>query len=67
MKSLAEELRGHGLQAMCVLPGSVDTAMLRGSGFSPQMSPDEVAKLVVYATLDAPDAMNGSAIEMFGP
>jgi 3-oxoacyl-[acyl-carrier protein] reductase len=67
VKSLAEELRGHGLQAMCVLPGSVDTAMLRGSGFSPQMSPDEVAKLVVYATLDAPDAMNGSAIEMFGP
>jgi NAD(P)-dependent dehydrogenase (short-subunit alcohol dehydrogenase family) len=67
VKSLAEELRGGGVQAMSVLPGSVDTAMLHGSGFAPQMTADEVANLVAYAALDAPDAMNGSAIEMFGP
>jgi 3-oxoacyl-[acyl-carrier protein] reductase len=67
VKSLAEELRGHGLQAMSVLPGSVDTEMLRGGEFKPVMSPDEVAGLVAYAALDAPDGMNGSAIEMFGP
>jgi 3-oxoacyl-[acyl-carrier protein] reductase len=36
-------------------------------GFPPQMSPADVAGLVVYAALDAPDAMNGSAIECFGP
>ena len=30
-------------------------------------STDEVAGVVVYAALDAPDAMNGSAIEVFGP
>ena len=66
-KALAEELRGTGLQALAVLPGSVDTPMLEGSGFSPGMTPDEVAGLVVYAALDAPAAMNGSAIEMFGP
>lgn len=67
VKSLAEELRGHGLQAMSVLPGSVDTEMLRGGEFKPVMTPDEVAGLVAYAALDAPDGMNGSAIEMFGP
>jgi 3-oxoacyl-[acyl-carrier protein] reductase len=66
-KALAEELRGTGLQSLAVLPGSVDTAMLVGSGFSPDMTPEEVAALVVYAALDAPAAMNGSAIEMFGP
>jgi 3-oxoacyl-[acyl-carrier protein] reductase len=66
-KSLAEELRGTGLQAMCVMPGSVATTMLDGSGFLPQMTPEDVARLVAYAALDAPDAMNGSAIEMFGP
>jgi 3-oxoacyl-[acyl-carrier protein] reductase len=49
------------------LPGSVSTSMLEGSGFSPQMTPEEVAGLVVYAALDAPDAMNGSAVEIFGP
>jgi 3-oxoacyl-[acyl-carrier protein] reductase len=65
-KSLAEELRGTGLQAMCVLPGSVDTRMLEGSGYAPQMTPDDVAGTVVYDALDAPDAMNGSAIEVFG-
>ncbi|MEO8875982.1 MAG: SDR family oxidoreductase [Polyangiaceae bacterium] len=65
-KALAEELRDTGLQSLCVMPGSVDTAMLVGSGFKSEMTPDEVAGLVTYAALDAPDAMNGSAIEMFG-
>ncbi len=66
-KSLAEELRGTGLQALAVLPGAVDTEMLKGSGYAPQMTAEEVANALVYAALDAPDAMNGSAIEVFGP
>jgi len=65
-KSLAEELRGSGLQALAVLPGSVDTPMVKVGGFPPQMSPEDVARLVAFAALDAPDAMNGSAIECFG-
>lgn len=65
-KSLAEELRGTGLATLSVLPGSVDTTMLVGSGFHPQMTPDDVAATIVYAALDAPDAMNGSALEIFG-
>jgi 3-oxoacyl-[acyl-carrier protein] reductase len=66
-KALAEELRGTGLQTMAVLPGSVDTAMLHDSGFEPQMTPEEVAGTVVYAALDATQAMNGAAFEVFGP
>jgi 3-oxoacyl-[acyl-carrier protein] reductase len=66
MKSLAEEIRGSGLQTMAVLPGSVDTEMLKGSGFIPQMGPSDVAQLVEYLALDAPSAMNGSAVEIFG-
>ena len=65
-KSLAEELRGTGLASIAVLPGAVDTAMLEGSGFEPQMTAEDVANTIVYAALDAPVAMNGSAIEMFG-
>ena len=41
--------------------------MLHGSGFEPLMTPSDVANVVVYAALDAPAAMNGSAIEAFGP
>lgn len=67
VKSLAEELRGTGLQTLCVMPGSVDTDMLKGSGFSPAMQPEDVARIVAYAALDAPAAMNGSCIDAFGP
>jgi 3-oxoacyl-[acyl-carrier protein] reductase len=65
-KSLAEELRGTGLTSVAILPGSVDTEMLRGSGFTPMMSAGDVASTIVYAALDAPDALTGSALEMFG-
>jgi NAD(P)-dependent dehydrogenase (short-subunit alcohol dehydrogenase family) len=67
MKSLAEELRGTGLQAMTVMPGSVDTDMLKGSGFAAVMQPEDVARTVTFLALDAPDAMNASAVEIFGP
>lgn len=67
VKSLAEELRGKGLQAMCVMPGSVDTDMLKGSGFDAAMKPEDVARTVTFLALDAPDAMNGSSVEVFGP
>ena len=67
VKSLAEELRGTGLQAMCVMPGSVDTDMLKGSGFAPVMQPEDVARTVAFLALDAPAAMNASSVEVFGP
>jgi 3-oxoacyl-[acyl-carrier protein] reductase len=66
-KSLAEELRGSGLQTVAVLPGSVDTAMLALSGFAPQMRAADVAGVIAYVALDAPDGVNGSAVEVFGP
>lgn len=65
-KSLAEELRGTGLASIALLPGSVDTEMLAGSGFEPRMTADDVAAMIVHAGLDAPDALTGSAVEMFG-
>jgi 3-oxoacyl-[acyl-carrier protein] reductase len=66
VKSLAEELRDTGLMTVAVLPGSVDTDMLRGSGFPPRMAAAEVALTLVHYGLDAPLAHNGGIIEMFG-
>jgi 3-oxoacyl-[acyl-carrier protein] reductase len=66
VKSLAEELTDTGLLAMAVLPGSVDTEMLAGSGFSPRMSALDVARTLVHFALDAPLAHNGALVEMFG-
>ena len=66
MKSVAEELSGSGLMAVAVLPGSVATDMLAGSGFEPKMTAAEVARTLVHYALDAPIAHNGGVVEMFG-
>jgi 3-oxoacyl-[acyl-carrier protein] reductase len=66
MKSLAEELTDTGLMTMALLPGSVDTKMLEGSGFSPRMTAEDVAKTIAYYCLDAPLSHNGGIVEMFG-
>jgi short-subunit dehydrogenase len=66
MKSIAEETRGTGLVVSGVLPGSVDTEMLHGSGFEPAMTAADVASKILYLGVDAPAAVHGSAVEMFG-
>ena len=65
-KCLAEELRPHGVQALAVSPGSTDTAMLAQTPFAPAMTPADVARVVVFAALDAPDAATGANLEVFG-
>lgn len=65
-KCLAEELSDSGLMTVAVLPGSIDTKMLIGSGFTPRMTAQDVASTLVHYSLDAPLAHNGAIIEMFG-
>jgi NAD(P)-dependent dehydrogenase (short-subunit alcohol dehydrogenase family) len=66
MKSLALEISGTGVTTLAILPGSVDTSMLEGSGFAPRMSPEEVAKTIGYYASEASSAHNGAVVEMFG-
>lgn len=66
MKCLAEELSDTGVSTMALLPGSVDTRMLDGSGFAPRMSPDEVARTLAFYALDTSAGHNGARVEMFG-
>ncbi len=65
-RCLAEELREHGVQCVAVSPGSTDTEMLARTPFPPRMTPEEVAGVVVYAALDAPDAVTGANLEVHG-
>lgn len=65
-KALAEELREREILVAAVLPGSVDTDMLRGSGFAPAMQPEAVAKVVAFLCGEAPFAITGSGVEVFG-
>jgi len=65
-KCLAEELRPHGLQAFAVSPGSTDTEMLRQTPFEPEVEPEEVARVVRWCALEAPAAMTGANLEVYG-
>ncbi len=65
-KCLAEELRGHGVQCLAVSPGSVDTEMLRKTPFAPEMSPADVARVILWCAGEAPDAMTGANLEVYG-
>ena len=63
---LAAELEGTALSTVAILPGSVDTDMLKQTPFSPKMSPEEVASVIAYHALDAPRAVTGACVEVFG-
>ncbi len=65
-RALAEETRDVGIQVNAICPGSVDTEMLKGSGFAPQMKPDDVANVALYLAAYAPAALTGSCIDVFG-
>ncbi len=67
-KALAEEVRGEGIQVNVVCPGSVDTAMLRQGlpGAKPDMTADDVARVVGFLLADAPAAMTGAVVDVWG-
>lgn len=65
-KALAQEVGGTGIHVFAVLPGSVDTEMLKATGFPPLMKPEDVAGVVRYLCTEAPAAMSGSLVEVFG-
>jgi NAD(P)-dependent dehydrogenase (short-subunit alcohol dehydrogenase family) len=67
-RSLAAELRDEGIVANAVCPGSVDTDMLRVGrpGAKADMSPEDVARVVLYLAAEAPAALTGSCVDVFG-
>lgn len=67
-RALAAELHEDGIVANAVCPGSVDTDMLRlgRPGAKPDMSPEDVAGVVLYLAAQAPTALTGSCVDVFG-
>jgi NAD(P)-dependent dehydrogenase (short-subunit alcohol dehydrogenase family) len=67
-KAAAEELKPHGVQVFSLCPGSVNTEMLRKGlpGATPDMEPEDVAGVIVYLATEAPDAMTGASVDVFG-
>jgi 3-oxoacyl-[acyl-carrier protein] reductase len=65
-RALAEETRDVGIQVNAICPGSVDTEMLKGSGFPPMMAPDEIARVALFLAVEAPPALTGASLDVFG-
>jgi NAD(P)-dependent dehydrogenase (short-subunit alcohol dehydrogenase family) len=66
-EAIAAEGREHGVRAVCLSPGAVDTAMLRQANpdLRPGLTPAELADLIV-ALLDTPwAAASGANIPLF--
>jgi NAD(P)-dependent dehydrogenase (short-subunit alcohol dehydrogenase family) len=67
-RSLAEELRPNGIQVNAICPGSVDTDMLKIGmpGGAPRMAPMDIAKTALFLAAEAPPALTGACIDVFG-
>ena len=66
-EAIAVEGKSHGISAICISPGAVDTEMLRLANpeLRPGLTPDQVAQLIV-ALLDSPLApASGANIPLF--
>src|SRR5215813_526980 len=66
-EAIAVEGKEHGISAICLSPGAVDTEMLRRANPSlrPGLTPDDVGELIV-ALLDSPLApVSGANIPLF--
>ncbi len=66
-EAIAVEGKEHGISAVCLSPGAVDTEMLRRANpaLRPGLTPDDVAELVV-ALLNSPlAAISGANIPLF--
>ena len=67
-RALAEELRGAKVSVNAICPGSVDTEMLREGlpGAEPAMTPDDIARTALFLAAEAPMALTGACIDIFG-
>ncbi len=67
-RALAEELRPNQVAVNAICPGSVDTDMLRVGlpGTPPKMTPEDIAETALFLAANAPTALTGSCIDVYG-
>ena len=69
-ESMAAELKPSHIQVNCVLPGTIDTPENRQAmpeaNFNQWVKPEQIAKVILYLSSPASDAITGAAIPATG-
>lgn len=69
-ESLSAELKGHGINVNCLLPGLIDTppnrAAMPNADYSQWVTPEALADVILFLISDAASAIHGAALPVFG-
>ena len=69
-ESLSAELKQHGINVNCVLPGTIDTEKNREdmpkAKFDRWVKPEAIADVILFLSSDAARAIHGAAIPVYG-
>lgn len=69
-ESLADEVKGDGINVNCILPSIIDSARNRtdmpDADFSKWVRPEQVAQVILFLASGAADAIHGAALPVEG-
>ena len=69
-ESMAAELKGHGINVNCILPGTIDTPENRrampNAAHEKWVPPAAIADVILFLASDAARAMHGASIPVYG-
>jgi len=69
-ESLSAELKGHGINVNCILPGLIDTppnrAAMPQADFSKWVTPEALANVILFLSSEAASAIHGAALPVYG-
>ena len=69
-ESMSAELKDHGINVNCVMPGMIDTpqnrAAMPNADFSKWVAPSAIADVILFLTSEGSRAIQGAAIPVYG-
>jgi NAD(P)-dependent dehydrogenase (short-subunit alcohol dehydrogenase family) len=69
-ESAAAEVKGHGINVNCILPGTIDTPQNRkampNADFSRWVQPESLADVILFLASDAARDIHGAAVPVYG-
>ncbi len=69
-ESMAAELKDHGINVNCVIPGTIDTPQNRGTmpnaDYSTWVAPESLADVILFLSSEAARDVHGAAVPVYG-